>query len=80
MTKTEWQATRKWCDDLATITGMDHGTYPSGFVYRDADHIEAREFGFGVVIGNTEAEFKTIEEAEDYLWAEWAQSECIEED
>lgn len=79
MTKTEWQATRKWCDDLAAVTGMDHETYPTGFIYRDGgEHIEARGFGFGVVIGTTEAEFKTIEEAEDYLWAEWAEAECEE--
>jgi hypothetical protein len=79
MTKTEWQATRKWCDDLAAVTGMDHETYPTGFIYRDGgEHIEARGSGFGVVIGTTEAEFKTIEEAEDYLWAEWAEAECEE--
>jgi broad specificity phosphatase PhoE len=76
MTKIEWQATRTWCDDLAAVTGMDHD-YPTGFTYRDgSEHIEAREWGFGVVIGTTEAEFKTLEEAEDYLWAEWADGEC----
>ena len=75
MTFQEWQASRKWTDALASITGMDHETFPSGFVYSDGAHIESREWGFGVVIGNTEEEFKTIEEAEDYLWTEWAEGE-----
>ena len=76
MTMQEWQATRKFVDDLSATTGMDHETYPAGFIYRDgAEHIEAREWGFGVVIGNTEREFKALEEAEAYLWAEWADGE-----
>lgn len=76
MTKSEWVASRKWCGDLAKVTGMDHETYPTGFTYVDGAHIEAREFGFGVVIGTTETEFETLEAAEDYLWAEWSEGEC----
>lgn len=76
MTFTEWQASRKWTDDLSTVTGMDHETYPAGFTYSDGAHIETREWGFGVVIGTTEEDFKTLEEAEAYLWREWSESEC----
>lgn len=71
----EWQSSRKWTDDLSATTGMDHETYPAGFVYRDDSHVEAREWGFGVVIGTTESEFATIEDAEAFLWKEWSEGE-----
>lgn len=77
MTFQEWQATRKWTDNLSTVTGLDHEIYPSGWVYRDgADHIEACEWGCRVVIETTEREFTVLKNAEWYLWHEWAQDEA----
>ena len=77
MTFTEWQATRKWVDDLSAFTGLDHADYPSGWIYRDgAEHIESVECGCRVVIEQSEREFKELEEAERYLWDEWARDEA----
>jgi hypothetical protein len=73
MTFTEWQATRKWHNDLGTAIDCDLDG-AGGFEY-EASHIIAREWGFVVHIATTEAEFTTLEEAEAYLWAEWADSE-----
>ena len=75
MTFTEWQMTRAYTDNLAAVTGCDHETWPAGFTYSGGSHIEAREWGFGVVIETSEREFSTLEEAETYLWKEWARDE-----
>ena len=77
MTFEDWQATRKWVDVLADVTGLDHDDYPSGWIYRDgAEHIESVEWGCRVVIEQSEREFKDLEEAERYLWDEWARDQA----
>lgn len=77
MTFPQWQATRKWADDLSTAVDADLDG-ASGFHYCNG-HIEARAWGFGVVIGSTNEEFETLEAAERYLWGAWAQSETSNE-
>ncbi len=76
MTFQEWQASRTWADDLSVAVDADLDG-ASGFHYANG-HIESRGWGFGVVIANTEAEFSTLEEAESYLWEEWARDEINE--
>lgn len=77
MTFEQWQATRKFAEDLGSAVQMDlNGA--SGFYYangENGEHIEARGFGFGVIIANTEEEFTTLEAAEQYLWDEFARDE-----
>lgn len=77
MTFEQWQATRQWADDLDSVVECDLGGV-SGYHYSNG-HIEARGLRFGVVIATTEEEFATLEEAEQYLWTEWAEGECADE-
>ncbi len=73
MTFEEWQATRKWRDDLSAAIDCDMDG-ASGFEY-EAAHIVGREWGYAVCIGTSEREFAVLEEAERYLWDEWAKGE-----
>lgn len=75
----DWQATRQFAERLDDKAEADLGGV-SGFYYADATgsicgHIEAREWGFGVVIENTEDEFAKLEDAEAHLWDRWAKHE-----
>ena len=79
MTFQEWQATRKWHDDLSKAPNTDWAWDASGFTYDDGcgGCIEASEGGaspavYRVVIANTEEHFSELEAAEKYLWDEYA--------
>ena len=78
MTFEEWTATRKWTADLAK--DADWPVEVSGFFYQPVGVIEATEGGaspavYNVPIYNTEQQFKTLEDAEFYLWEEFAKDE-----
>lgn len=73
MTFKEWQVTRKWRDDLGTAIDCDLDG-AGGFEY-EASYIISREWAYLVQIACSEVEFATLEEAEAYLWKEWARDE-----
>lgn len=73
MTFQEWQATRKWCDDLNEAECYFFGV---GYIYGSGDFIAVDLLGgFIVPITNTEARFDNLAEAEAYLWKEWSHDE-----
>ena len=70
---------RKQVDNVMVATGLDpDSTEPSpGFLYLDSCYVGIQGNGeFNVAIGNTEESFENLDDAEQYLWDEWASVEC----
>lgn len=79
LTFEQWQATRKWCNDLGETDREWIGNMP-GFIYEPLGVIEAPAGGampntYNVVIANTERDFDSLEAAERYLWEEFVRDE-----
>ena len=85
MTFEQWQATRKWHNDLSKAgDNYDWPTEVAGFTYEPGGVIEAPAGGaapdiYTVCIFNEERQFASLENAERWLWDDYVTSECAEE-
>lgn len=84
LTFEQWQATRRWCDDLSK-TDADWPVEVSGFAYDPAGAIEAHGGGaaveqYVVTVYNSQWVLDTLEDAERKLWEEFVRDEIADLD
>jgi len=73
MTFEQFQATRKWSDNVSNDTGYDYGADLAGFIYSDGLHIFANGGGaapaeYQLLIMDTEKVSPNLEELERDLF------------
>lgn len=72
----EFAASAKFVDDLGEALEDELLNGQKGYVYSGSFWIAVTDFGsYNVLIGNTEITTYDIDEAEQFLWDNWADSE-----
>lgn len=70
-------ATKQWVDNIGDILGEELNDM-AGYVYADSFWIESCEMHFSTIVGNQEYASQDLNEAERWLWDNWAKGELFD--